>query len=215
MIAAVVFDFDGTLFDTSDAIYESFNGALAAAGRPPMPVAEIRAMIGRPLIEMFAVEDPGATPPQIERRIEDYRAIFLPVCVQRTRPLPGAVQCLEQLRGRCRLAIATNRKTDGARCILDGFGLGGIFDVVVGIEDVRRTKPDPEAVQLALTRLAARAADAVYVGDTPEDMRAARAAEVRAIGVPTGSHSAPALAAAGAERVLASLAELPALLFVA
>jgi len=210
--AAVIFDFDGTLFDTTAAICHAFNGALAQDGRSPLPESRIRAWIGRPLREMFPLADPGADPDTINRRIEHYRRIFLPVCVALSRPLPGAQECLEQLRGRMRLGIATNRKTDGAEVILAGHGWRRLFDVIVGIDDVRRTKPDPEAILLAAKRLGALPSATAMVGDTPEDIQAARAAGALAVGVATGHHSKHDLAAAGADRVIGTLAELPTLI---
>ncbi len=213
MTAAVIFDFDGTLFDAGEAICRSFNGALAATERAPVPDAVIRAWIGRPLREMFAAEDPGADAAMIERRIDEYRRIFLPICAELSRPMPGALECLETLRRRgLRLAIVTNRKGDGLRAILRAFGLEDRFQALIGLEDVRRAKPDPEPVLEALRRLGAMPERAVMVGDTPEDMCAAVAAGVRAIGAATGAHDAAALYAAGADDVLATLADLPALI---
>lgn len=212
-VAAVIFDFDGTLFDTTAAICHAFNGALIADGRAPIPEERIRSWIGRPLREMFPLEDPAADADAIARRIETYRRIFLPVCVELSRPLPGARECLEQLRGRVRMAIATNRKVDGAEAILRGHGWSGYFDALIGIDEVRRTKPHPEPVRVAAKRLGVSPSATAMVGDTPEDLQAALAAGALAVGVASGHHSSEALARAGAQWVLRSLAELPALLF--
>lgn len=210
--AAVIFDFDGTLFDTTAAICRAFNGALAEDGRAPLPESRIRAWIGRPLREMFPLEDPGADPATVARRIECYRRIFLPVCVALSQPLPGVRECLDGLRGRIRLAIATNRKADGAEAILAGHGWRDRFELIVGLDDVQRSKPDPEAVLVAAQRMGLSAETTAMVGDTPEDLQAGRAAGALAIGVATGCHSAEVLAAAGANHVIGTLAELPRLI---
>jgi HAD superfamily hydrolase (TIGR01509 family) len=210
IIEAVIFDFDGTLFDTTGAIVSAFNGALLADGRRPLSPAAIRAMIGRPLAEMFGREDPSATVETIERRTATYRRLFLPVCVTASRPMPGTVEGVRRLhRSGYRLAIATNRRADGAIRILRGHGLRRHFSAIVGLDEVRRFKPHPEALLVALRRLDVRPLHAVMVGDTPDDMAAGRAAGMRTFGVATGAYSAAALRRGGAQEVLQSLAELP------
>lgn len=209
---AAIFDFDGTLFDASDAICHSFNAAFRASGRPELPREAILPWIGRPLVEIFPTMLPGLAPTEVNAMVEAYREAFWPVCVGMTRPLPGLRACLDALRGRMRLGIATNRTERGAQMILEGFGAAADFETIVAIEHVRRTKPDPEAVELALSRLGATASVSVMVGDTPDDMHAGRAAGVMAVGVTTGAFDADALAAAGAHHVIAGLGELPALL---
>ena len=65
-------------------------------------------------------------------------------------------------------------------------GFGGLFDVVVGSEDTERHKPEPEPILHALELLGARAGDAAYVGDSPYDVAAARAAGAHAVWVSWG-----------------------------
>lgn len=209
-IEAVVFDFDGTLFDASEAIFHSFNAALRRHGMPALPHPDIARMIGRPLVEMFPLVDPGASPEKVQAYIDAYREEFWPICVPLTRPLPGLHACLEALRGRCvRMAIATNRTERGARVILQGFGMEAFFDAIVAIEHVAKVKPDPEPVLRALALLGTTPARGIMVGDTPDDMRAARSAGATAVGITTGYHSATDLRHAGAQRVLRSLERLP------
>jgi phosphoglycolate phosphatase len=84
----------------------------------------------------------------------------------------------------------------------------------VALEHVAKVKPDAEPVLKACAQLGVPPEQAVMVGDTPDDMRAGRAAGAMAVGVTTGAHSAAVLREAGAHAVLDSLAELPALLKV-
>lgn len=210
-IRAVVFDFDGTLFDASDAICHSINAARAAHALAPLARADILPRIGKPLYEIFQTLEPAAPPARVQSHVDAYRAAFEPVCLKLTRELPGLRACLDGLRGRVGLAIATNRSGRGAQYILDGFGLND-FRVIVALEHVAKVKPDAEPVRKACAGLGVPPAHAVMVGDTPDDMHAGRAAGAYAVGVTTGAHSAAALRAAGAQAVLASLAELPALL---
>ena len=211
-IRAVAFDFDGTLFDASDAICHSLNVALTHHGREPLPRAEILPRIGRPLYEIFQALEPGAAPEKIQSYIDAYRGAFGPVAVSHTRPLPGLRECLDGLRGHVGLAIATNRSERGARQILDGFGFNGFFTVIVALEHVKRVKPDPEAVLKACAGLGVKPEHMLMVGDTPDDQLAGRAAGAQAIGVTTGAYSREHLEEAGANAVVDSLQELPALL---
>lgn len=212
-IRAVVFDFDGTLFDATDAIVHSFNAALARHGKPALPREAILPRIGRPLYEMFPALEPDASGPRVDGYIEAYRDAFGPVAISHTRPLPGLEPCLETLRREgVRLAIATHRSGRGAAQILEGFGLRGYFDAIVALENIERAKPDPDPVLKALALIHVAPGAAAMVGDTPDDVHAGRAAGALAIGVATGAHSRDALQAAGADAVLDSLTDLAELL---
>ncbi len=210
-IRAVIFDFDGTLFDATDAICHSLNAALVAHGRAPLPRAEILPRIGRPLFEIFQTLEPGAACERVQSHVDAYRAAFLPICLTQTREMPGLRACLDGLRARVKLGIATNRSANGARYILDGFGFGTDFASIVALEHVKQVKPHPEAVLTACAQLGVAPAQALMVGDTPDDMVAGRAAGAGAIGVTTGAYDRAALLAAGANEVLSTLADLPGL----
>lgn len=210
MIRAAIFDFDGTLFDATDAIVHSFNTALKQHGRPALPRAAIHALIGRPLFEMFPALEPDATGERAESYIQAYREAFGPVCVKLTRPLPGLRSCVDRLKAAgLAMAIATNRSERGARTILAGFDMEKTFSAIIALEHVTHVKPDPEPVRLACKTLKVDPSEAVMVGDTPDDMKAGRAAGTYAIGVLTGIHDRAALLAAGAHEVLETLEAIP------
>lgn len=210
---AAVFDFDGTLFDATGAIVHSFNTALARHGRPALPRSTILRWVGRPLYEMFPALEPDADGGRLDAYIGAYRDAFGPVAVSHTRPLPGLAECLAALHADgLRLAIATHRSERGALQILEGFGLRGFFPAIVALEHIERTKPDPEPVLKALAHLGVEPAAAAMIGDTPDDVRAGRAAGTFAVGMTTGVHTRETLMEAGADTVLESLADLPAVL---
>lgn len=89
---------------------------------------------------------------------------------------------------------------------IEEFGLSRYFPVVVCSQDVVNRKPHPEALELALARLKVAAPDAAYVGDSPEDVKMARAAGALAVGIPGGFPNRPALAAANPDFLAESLA---------
>ena len=212
-IRAVLFDFDGTLFDSFDAIVHAFNAALERHGRPPAPRERVAGLIGRPLVEMFPAIAADADAAAVEALIEAYREIFLPICVPMSRLLPGARETVVALRAAGRhLGIATNRTGGGARYMLRGFDLEDAFEGIVGFGDVERGKPDPEALRVLMRQFGVRPEETLMVGDAPLDIAAGKNAGTFTVGIPTGHYPRADLEALGADALIARLDELPALL---
>ncbi len=207
---AIIFDFDGTLVDASESIVVSFNAVLTRRGQPVWTRDQILSVMGRPLPEIFLMAFSGNRVP-MEELLREYLECSRAPGAAPPRLHAGAAEALSVLALSMKVAIATSRHSESAGRILDLFGLSGHVSAVVGIDHVVRPKPDPEAVHLALRRISADARRTILVGDTPDDMRAARGAGVRAIGVATGWHKPAQLLEAGAERVLPDLTALPGL----
>jgi HAD superfamily hydrolase (TIGR01509 family) len=123
--------------------------------------------------------------------------------------LPGARSVLRQLGRSFTLGIVTSGSCGRVRRQLRELELRGHFDTCVYSEDVSRRKPHPAPLQLALKRLRAEPRDAVYVGDTAEDIEMARRAGVRAIGVFGPFPTAAKIRRAGPDRLLRSIRDLP------
>jgi HAD superfamily hydrolase (TIGR01549 family) len=202
---AILFDFDGTLIDASEVICKSFNHALQFVGLAPLPVAEIRRGIGRPLREIFAEYAP---PEAVEEVIGAYRRAFARQSVEGSRLIPGVDSLIPKLARTYALGIVTSRTSGGVHVLMEHFDLDRYFGSVVGVDEVTECKPSPEPVLQALSELHAGPDRSVLVGDTVHDIQAARAAGVLPIGVATGSHSSKELLEAGADRVLDSVADL-------
>lgn len=205
---AVLFDFDCTLVDSSDLICQCFNSVLIRFGFEPMEPASIRAMIGQPLREMFARQCLDVS---LDDLVSGYKEAFASNSPNGSHLLPGADEVIPELARTKSLGIVTTRTAAGALLILRGFELNRFFSTIVGIENVKRTKPDPEPVQLALRQMGVLTTRAVLVGDTVQDMAAAIACGVGAIGITTGPHDRDELLSAGAETVLSELRQLPRL----
>lgn len=209
-IDTVLFDFDGTLVDASDAICASFRAAVDHD--PAVTDDVVRAMIGRPLREMFTVVRPAAQTPELDRLVERYRAVFLPLSATTARTMPGASETIRRLARSARLGIVTTRLAEGAVRMLRAHDLLDSFSCIVGIEHVDRPKPDAEPVERALFLLRSSARSTVMVGDTPDDILAGRRAGTYTIGITTGAFGRDALMGAGADHVIGSLFELPDLI---
>jgi len=193
--APVGFDLDMTLIDSRRAIMASFAGVAADTGVPIDPAAVDR-RLGIKLEDELAYWFPAD---QVPPAVRIYREHYLRLGGPLTSVLPGAREALAAVRAAgARAVVITAKYEVTARLSLDGVGLAAdeIFADVHG--------PQKAAVLAGLGA-------GVYVGDTPADMAAAVQAGARAVGVTTGSFTDRDLSAAGADLVLASLADFPAL----
>ncbi|GBD37273.1 Phosphoglycolate phosphatase [bacterium HR36] len=206
-LQAVIFDFDGTLADSFDAITCSVNHVRSQYGLPPLPVEEVRRHVGRGAFHLLSQTVPGIPP---QTALECYRQHHEQVMYTLTRLMPGAAEAVAQLaQVGVKLAVCSNKPVSFTRRLLDHFLPIGSIAVVLGPEDVPRAKPAPDMLVEALRRLQVAPAHAVYVGDMDVDIETARQAGVRIIAVATGAQSAAYLAAAHPDGMIASLTELP------
>ncbi len=211
--AAVVFDFDGTLIDSYPAIAASVNFVRAAHGLPPMSLADVKRHVGRGPDYLLAHTVPGYRP---EIDVARYREHHPTVMFEGTTLLPGAAEVLAALHGAGkRLGLCSNKPRRFSAELLRHLGIAGLFDVVLGPEDVARPKPAPDMLVLMLSRLGLPANHVLYVGDMTVDVETARAAGVAVWVVPTGSDSRAALQAARPDRILGGLHEVAELLSAA
>jgi 2-phosphoglycolate phosphatase len=203
---AVIFDFDGTLADSYDAITASVNHVRAANGLPTLPEDEIKKHVGRGLELLLADLLPGT---DLIRNVALYREHHVAVMRDHTRLLPGAREAVEALKRSGRLlAVCSNKKVAFTRALIDSLGLAPFFDIVLGPDDVPHPKPAPDMLLEALRRLGAGPDEALYVGDMDVDIQTARAAGVAVWVVPTGSADRATLEAARPDRIIEGLGEL-------
>ncbi|MEM2882908.1 MAG: HAD family hydrolase, partial [Candidatus Bathyarchaeia archaeon] len=119
----------------------------------------------------------------------------------------------ERLRGMgIRMGLVTTTPREPARGLIERLGIAGYFSVVVAVEDVERPKPHPDGPLKASRALGIDPRHCAFVGDSPNDIRAGRAAGTRTIGVLTGLSSRERLAREGADLILRSVGELPSAL---
>jgi pyrophosphatase PpaX len=180
----VLFDLDGTLVDSGKMILASFQHATRTVLSREIPEHELLSAVGGPgLREQMEAIDPA----RVEELIEVYSAHNAGLHDE-LQPCAGILDALERLsaEGR-RLAVVTaKRRTTLALAFEVLPELRRFFDVTVGAEDTKRHKPNPEPLLLALERLGANADDAVYVGDSPFDVQAAKAAQIGSVAVTWG-----------------------------
>ncbi len=180
----VLFDLDGTLIDSGPIIMASMRHAsVTVLGREPDEDA-VRAAIGGPgLIAQMRELDPE----RVDELVAVYRAHNEPLHAT-LETFDGILELLPELRRRGhRLGIVTAKRVATVELALDRFpALRDLTEVIVGAEDTERHKPDPDPVLEALRRIGASPSEATYVGDSPFDIKAGRAAGAYAIAVGWG-----------------------------
>ena len=180
----VLFDLDGTLIDSGAIILASMRHAAETVLERRIPDAELMAAVGGPglVAQMRALDSERA-----EELVRVYREHNEPLH-EELAACAGILEVLPELtRAGVRLGIVTAKRVPTVRLAFDAIPeLERHFDVIVGAEDTERHKPHPEPILEALARLGAQPAEAAYVGDSPFDVQAAKAAGVRAVAVTWG-----------------------------
>lgn len=205
----IVFDWDGTLIDSTDAIVRAAQAAIADLGLPPRASRSIKEIIGLGLREAWE-----RLYPEFEGEYEDfvlrYREHFFASRQQRSELYPGVREVLCELRERGKLlAIATGKSRRGLDKDLERIGLDSLFHLS-RTADETDSKPSPRMLQEIMAQLAAHPRETLMVGDTEYDLRMASAAGVAAVGVNWGAHDYERLAGHGALKCFDDLTELPA-----
>jgi pyrophosphatase PpaX len=204
---AVLFDLDGTLIDSVELIVNSALYAFEKCGHAPPPAEEWLADLGLPLRTMFGrfMDDESA----VEQLIAGYREYQLANHDRLVRPYDEVASTLTALHQRGHaLAVVTSKAEPLAQRGLAHVGLDGFFDVIVGLESCTRHKPDPEPVHIALERLGIAPDVAAFVGDSPHDMAAGRAAGVTTIAALWGPFTRAQLASSEPDYYIERMSEL-------
>jgi len=179
----VLFDLDGTLIDSGPMILSSFRHATRTVLGREIPDHELVASTGGSTLE---VQMSAFDPQRVDELVAAYRAHNTPLH-QNLECCLGIEDVLDELKAQGRLlGVVTAKRQHTVALAFGRLGIERYFDVVVTSDDTTAHKPDPEPVLLALEKLGAGPEDAAYVGDSPFDVGAARAAGVFAVAVGWG-----------------------------
>ena len=211
MSRLVLFDLDGTLVDSSPGIHASVSVAVAELGLPGPTPAQLRAMVGPPLQDGFAVTF-GLTGADVDRAVAAYRVHYAAGAMLDAPPYPCVPELLAGLRDDgVTLAVATSKPEPFAVAILEHVGLLGHFDSVHGatLDGAVRHKDQVVAAALAAHP---EGTDPVLVGDRAQDVLGAAAHGLPCIGAGWGPAEDGELKRAGAAAIAATPAEVRAVL---
>ena len=186
-IRTVVFDVDGTLFDTLPSLAAAANEVLVLAGLQAVEPQHLRPALSQGITALFQSAlrlQAASVPLALASRLEDaFAHRYASHWLHQAVVYDGALDLLSMLRSqRIALGICTNRDQDSTRTLLDKAALTGFFDAIVGLGDTEHPKPDAAPLHLALTQLGATPQTALFVGDSGIDARCAHAAQVRFAG---------------------------------
>jgi pyrophosphatase PpaX len=202
----VLFDLDGTLIDSGAMILASFRHATRTVLEREIPDAELAALVGGMNIhEQMRTLDAR----RVDELVRVYREHNEPLHAD-LQAFSGIEDLLGELRAQGRkLGVVTSKRRRTVDLAFAVLPVERFFDAVVTSGDTERHKPNPDPVLLALERLGAEPADAAFVGDSPFDVRAGKAAGVFTVGVSWGGlHSDERLVEAGADVVAHSPEDL-------
>ena len=204
---AVIFDLDGTLVDSYEALEEAVNHSLRTHDHPELGPGRIREFVGegveRLMQRAFARKDvPASAYDAFEVRYDE-------VCCERSRILDEVVSTLAALSElRLVMGVCTNKPTSFSRKILEFLQLAAHFRAIVGPDAAGARKPDARHVRATLEAMGVRGGETLFVGDMPIDILAARAGGIDVAVIATGSSSREELRAAVPDHFLERFSEL-------
>jgi len=190
--AAIIFDMDGTLLDSVDAVPGAYVAAVMEVQRQSIDPQEVIANypLGPTATILSALLGRESTLADL-----DVYHRCLKRNLKRVRPYPGIEEAVAELASRLPIAVFTGADRKAAQLLLDHTGLLEALTLVVGGDEVARPKPAPDGILLTCRRLGVQPGAAAYVGDAPSDLLAARAAGVVAIAAAWGHQFDPTVPA--------------------
>jgi pyrophosphatase PpaX len=179
----VLFDLDGTVVDSGAIILASMRHATRQVLGIEASDAELLAAVGGPGLE---AQMAAFAPDRVDELVRVYRAHNIPLHDD-LQPCEGMEDVIVRLhQDGVRLGVVTAKRRDTAELAFTKLQVGHLFDVLVGGDETERHKPDPDPLLLAARRLGVDPIDCAYVGDSPFDIRAAKAAHMYSVAVTWG-----------------------------
>lgn len=214
-VKMVMIDLDGTLIDTAPDISACANRMLRELGRREWPEATVRTWIGNGvprLVKRALTGEMWAEPPQTlyEQALAVFEKHYAANVSALSRPFPGVVEGLKQLQDRgFALACITNKAEAFTLPLLRDLGLHGYFQLVLSGDSLPKQKPDPLPLTHACRYFGITPDHGVLVGDSSNDVAAARAAGMPVICVTYGYNHGHDIRESHPDAVVDSLTEVP------
>ncbi len=206
----VVFDLDGTLINSEALIIETVRESFGSVGQAIPTDDAIRAISGITARDAMLILAPGVDDARLDEIVGAYRSTYLQKAGLAREPMfEGALAALDRLQTdpETILAVATGKGHAGAITLLERHDIIGRFHSIQTPAH-NRGKPDPQMIETAMEKAGIGREATVMIGDTSHDMKMARNAGVKALGVAWGYHTVAALEEAGAHLVIHRMDEL-------
>lgn len=210
---ALVFDLDGTLVDTAPDLTLVLNWLLAREGHPKVDELAVRHMVGRGarhlILQGMSVGGDAPGEDELTRLTGDFIAHYGDHICERSVAFAGVVETLEDFRARgITMGVCTNKPEGLSRQLLDALDLSQYFTALLGGDSLHVRKPDPLHLLKTIEVMGHAPHEAVMVGDSISDVRAARDAGVAIVGVSFGYTDTP-IAELDPDIVIDRFADLP------
>ncbi|WP_331774562.1 HAD family hydrolase [Sulfurospirillum sp. 1612] len=180
----ILFDLDGTLIDSTDAILESFHTSFKQCNFSSPDDTAIKSLIGHTLEDMYL--QLGVPKEEHQRIIAAYKEHYRQISRAQTLLLPYAKEALEAAKTFATLGVVTTKTKRYSLELLEHLGILDYFTSIIGREDVQNPKPHPEPVLKAIAMLHAEKASTWMVGDTILDIQSANQAGIQSCAVLCG-----------------------------
>jgi len=215
MFEAVIFDWDGTLADTREAILVSFHVALREVANIDVPDEFIERRIGVGAAWTFKeiLESKGLS--FDNDVIKHLIAVKVRVAIEETdkvKLFPGARDLLESLRGKIKMGLASMNNRKVIDQLLTVLAVEEFFSAIITVDEVAKSKPDPEIFLKTAQKLGSEPKDCVVIEDSIFGVEAAKAGNMSCVTVAQGAYSAEELVKANPDLIVSSLQEKDAIL---
>jgi len=180
----ILFDLDGTLIDSTDAILEGFHNSFDVYKHIHPSDEEIKALIGYPLDVMY--RELGVEEVKIMEFVNTYKEYYRVISCEKTYLLKGAKEAVLLANEIAEIGIVTTKTGKYSQVIMEHFGIMDYFKVLIGREHVENPKPHEEPILKALSSFDIKGKEIWMIGDTKLDLISAKNAEVNSIGVLSG-----------------------------
>ncbi len=214
----VMFDLDGTLIDSVPDLAAATDRMLAELGRPPAGEARVRDWVGNGVVMLVRRALAGRlSGPAVEaiseadmaQPLADFLRFYGEQCSDLTRVYDGVRECLASCReAGLEMALVTNKSAQFIAPILSGLGIEQGFGLLLGGDQLTHKKPHPEALDYCLQHFGVAPQQALMVGDSKNDVGAAKAAGVPVVAVPYGYNHGEPIADANPDLVVQDLRAL-------
>ncbi|AMG67767.1 phosphoglycolate phosphatase [Providencia stuartii] len=212
-IKAIAFDLDGTLVDSAGGLAEALDNALKEQGFPPAGKERVSIWVGNGADVMIerALTWAGATiTPELHQATRDSFDKFYATAVTTGSELfPEVKETLEKLAfHNIPMAIVTNKPTPFIAPLLKKLAIDRYFSLVLGGDDVKEKKPHPAPLYLTMGKLGLRKEELLFVGDSRNDIIAAKSAQCPSVGLTYGYNYGESIALSEPDCVLTHFSDI-------